>query len=113
MPLYESVFVIRPTLSDEETEKIVAKMKRALEKSGATIMKSEIWGKKRLAYEVKRERKGTYVYFNFQSGGQVIGELERSYRLEDAVFKFMTVKQEERTPPKPRVQTKEPEHDGV
>ncbi len=113
MPLYESIFVVRPTLSDEETGKVVEKMKRVLEKSGASIMKSEVWGKKRLAYEVKRERKGTFVYFNFTSGGQVVSELERSYRMEDSVIKFMTVKQEERTPPKPKGETKEPDHDGV
>ncbi len=113
MPLYESIFIVRPTLSDEETNQVVDKMKRVLEKSGATLMKSEIWGKKRLAYEVKRARKGTFVYFNFKSGGQVIGELERSYRMEDSVLKFMTVKQDERTLPTPNPETKEPGHDGV
>ncbi len=99
MPLYESIMVVRPSLTDEETDRLVNKMKGVLEKSGATLLKAENWGKKRLAYEVKRERKGTYVYFNFQSDGHAIGELERSYRIEDSVIKFLTVKQEHTAPP--------------
>jgi small subunit ribosomal protein S6 len=94
MQLYESIFVVRPSLSDEDTSKIIEKMKGVLEKSGATLLKLENWGKKKLAYEVKRERKGTFVYFHFKSPGNVVGELERSYRLEDSVIKFLTVRQE-------------------
>ncbi len=102
MPLYESIFIVRPSLSDEDTGKIVDKMKGVLEKAGATLMKSEVWGKKKLAYEVKRARKGTFVYFNFESEGQVVSELERSYRFEDSVIKFMTVKQDATVAEKPK-----------
>lgn len=94
MPLYESIFIVRPSLSDEDTSKVIEKMKGVLEKSGATILKTENWGKKKLAYEVERERKGTYVYLYFQAKGDVISELERSYRLDDSVIKFLTVKLE-------------------
>ena len=113
MPLYESIMVVRPSLTDEETDRLVNKMKAVLEKSGATLLKAESWGKKRLAYEVKRERKGTYIYFNFQSDGHAIGELERSYRIEDSVIKFLTVKQENTVPPKAKEPEKGPDHDGV
>lgn len=94
MSLYESIFVVRPSLSDEDTNKLIEKMKGVLEKAGATMLKLENWGKKKLAYEVKRERKGTFVYFHFKSAGSVVGELERSYRLEDSILKFLTVRQE-------------------
>jgi small subunit ribosomal protein S6 len=93
MQLYESLFVVRPSLSDEDTTRLIDKMKGVLEKSGATILKQENWGKKKLAYEVKRERKGTFVYFHFKAPGTAVGELERSYRLEDSVLKYLTVKQ--------------------
>lgn len=98
MQLYESIFVIRPSLSDEATSQIIEKMKGVLEKSGASLLKFENWGKKRLAYEVKRERKGTFVYVNFKSEGSVVSELERSYRLEDSVIKFLTVRLEQEAP---------------
>ncbi len=94
MQSYESLFILRPSLSDEDASRLIEKMKGVLEKSGATIHKLDNWGKKKLAYEVKRERKGTYVYLQFEAPGAAIGELERSYRLEDSVLKFLTVKQE-------------------
>ena len=94
MALYESIFVVRTTLSDEDTNKLIEKMKSVLEKAGAQLLKLENWGKKKLAYEVKRERKGTFVYFHFKSAGGVVNELERSYRLEDSILKFLTVKQD-------------------
>ncbi|MGH7231267.1 MAG: 30S ribosomal protein S6 [Nitrospiraceae bacterium] len=101
MQSYESIFIVRPSLSDEDTSKIIEKMKSAVEKSGATLLKSENWGKKKLAYEVKRERKGTFVYLHFKAEGGAIGELERSYRLEDSVIKFLTVRLEQEAPQKP------------
>lgn len=100
MQLYESIFIIRPSLSDEDTTKLIDKMKGVVEKSG-TILKFENWGKKKLAYEVKRERKGTFVYLHFQSKGDLISELERSYRLEDSVIKFLTVRMEQPSAPPP------------
>jgi small subunit ribosomal protein S6 len=97
MQLYESIFIVRPSLSDEDITKVIEKIKSLLEKSGATLLKLENWGKKKLAYEVKRERKGTFLYLHFKSGGSVISELERSYRLEDSVIKFLTVRHEQAT----------------
>ena len=100
MQQYESIFIVRPSLSDEDTAKIIDKMKGVVEKSGATVLKSENWGRKKLAYEVKRERKGTFVYLNFRAAGNVVDELERSYRLEDSVLKFLTVRVEADARPK-------------
>ena len=91
MELYESLFIIRASVSDQETTALIEKMKAVAEKTGAQFIKSENWGKKKLAYEVKRERKGTYVYFYFRAPNITVGELERSYRLEDTIIKFLTV----------------------
>ena len=99
MELYESLFIIRPTLSDEETTALIEKMKGTVTKNGASLERAENWGRKKLAYEIKRERKGTYVYFYFQGPGAVIAELERAYRLEDSVIKSLTVKLEQEPAP--------------
>ncbi|MDE3048369.1 MAG: 30S ribosomal protein S6 [Nitrospirota bacterium] len=102
MELYESLFIIRTSVSDEETAALIEKMKSVAEKTGAQFIKSENWGKKKLAYEVKRERKGTYVYFYFRAPSITVGELERSYRLEDSIIKFLTVHlKKELVPPRP------------
>jgi small subunit ribosomal protein S6 len=103
MELYESLFIIRSSVSDQETTALIEKMKAVAEKTGAQFIKSENWGKKKLAYEVKRERKGTYVYFYFRAPNVTVGELERSYRLEDSIIKFLTVHlKKELVPARPR-----------
>ncbi len=100
MELYESLFIIRPSLSDEETNALIDKMKGVAEKAGAQFIKAENWGRKKLAYEVKRERKGTYAFFYFRAPNNTVGELERSYRLEDSVIKFLTVHLEKEPVPR-------------
>lgn len=101
MQLYESIFIIRPSLSDDDTNKLIEKMKGLIEKAGATLLILENWGKKKLAYEIKGERRGTFVYLHFKAAGNVVGELEHSYRLEDSVLKFLTVRLEHPPAPKP------------
>ncbi|WP_455243595.1 30S ribosomal protein S6 [Petrachloros mirabilis] len=100
MEHYESLFIIRPSITDEETNALIDKMKAVAEKTGAQFIKSENWGRKKLAYEVRRERKGTYVYFYFKAPNNTVGELERSYRLEDNIIKFLTVHLEKELVPR-------------
>ncbi len=114
MHLYETIFIIRPSLSDDGTNQLIEKMKGLLEKAGATLEIVENWGKKKLAYEIKRERRGTFVYVHFKSAGNVVGELEHAYRLEDSVLKFLTVRLEHPPAPKaaavPPAQMGQPPH---
>ena len=95
MPFYESIFILRSSLPEEEAKAVQEKMKGALEKHGASIMKAENWGKKKLAYEVAHDRRGMYTFLQFEAPGHVVSELERLYRLEDSVLKFLTVRVEE------------------
>ncbi len=91
MAYYESICILRSSVTDDEASQIIEKMKGALEKHGASILKVDNWGKKKLAYEVGHDRRGTFVLFQFEAKGNVVSELERLYRLEDSVLKFMTV----------------------
>ena len=96
MACYESIFILRSSLGDEDAEAVIEKMKSVLTKHGATIVKAENWGKKKLAYEIKHDRRGTYILLQFESAQEnVVSELERLYRLEDSVIKFLTVRVEE------------------
>ena len=90
MPFYESICILRSSLSDEEVTAILEKVKSTLERNGATIAKAENWGKKKLAYEIQHDRRGTYLFLQFEAEGMVVGQLERVYRLEDSVLKFLT-----------------------
>lgn len=95
MAFYESIFILGSSLSEDESTAIMEKMKGALEGYGASIIKAENWGKKKLAYEVAHDRRGTFILLQFEAGGKVISELERLYRLEDSILKFLTVRVEE------------------
>ena len=77
MKLYESVCILHPSKTDEETGKVIEKMKGILERSGATIVKVDNESKKKLAYEIQHERRGTFVTMQFQAEGTVVNELER------------------------------------
>ena len=91
MNIYESIFILKPSISDEDVQKIVSKME-GIVKQGAELITTENWGKKRLAYEVAKEKRGVYVLLRFQGKGDIVSELERNYRIDDNVIKFLTVK---------------------
>ena len=103
MTTYESIFIVRPTLSDEEVNKIIEKIRGMLEKKGGKVLSTENWGKKKLAYGVKKEKKGTYLLFRFKGDGKLVAELERQCLIDDALIKFLTVKSnpgaDQMTPP--------------
>lgn len=89
---YESIFIVKPSLTEEEVNKVIEKVRSLIEQNGGTVHKVENWGKKKLAYEIEKEKKGTYTFLSFQSDGRVIRELERAYRLDDAVMRYLTIK---------------------
>lgn len=92
MTVYETIFILKTSLTDDEMGKVIAKMRGVLEKGGAELLKVENWGKKKMAYEVRKEKKGAYVFFRFRGAGALVSELERQYRLEDSIIKFLTIK---------------------
>ncbi len=92
MAAYESIIILRSNLADDEVGRVIEKMKGIVEKNGGQVSQAENWGKRKLAYEVKKERKGTYVIFRFTGSGKVVSELEQGYRVEDSILKFLTVR---------------------
>ncbi len=92
MKLYESISILRPAQVETESERVIEKIQEILTSSGANILKLDNSGKKKLAYDIKHERKGTFITVQFEGPGTVIAELERFQRMEDQVMKFMTVR---------------------
>ncbi|MFY9269246.1 MAG: 30S ribosomal protein S6 [Candidatus Manganitrophaceae bacterium] len=88
---YETIFIVKPTLSEEEVAKIMEKVNGAIQKAGGEVVMMENWGKRKLAYEVQKEKKGNYIISHFKGGGQTVSEVERTYRLDESIIKFMTV----------------------
>jgi len=92
MNYYESIFILNPELSPEETEKIKETMAEVVRKQGGDIHIVDDWGVKKLAYDVKKHKKGRYVLMQFLGSGGVLHELERNYRVNDSVIKFMSLR---------------------
>jgi small subunit ribosomal protein S6 len=93
---YEFTFVVQPEISDEGLEGICQKFEGVLERSGATRLFYEDWGRRRLAYEVQKFQKGHYLVLHFLDGGAAVPEMERLARLEDSVLRFLTVLADEK-----------------
>ena len=94
MNKYESVIIINPSVDEEGIKALIAKYRDIINNEGKVESVNEI-GKKRLAYEIMKNREGYYTVFNFEAKPELIAELERNYRIDDSVMKFITVRNED------------------
>ena len=94
MNKYESVIIINPTADEEKVKGLIDKFSELINKSGK-VEKVDTLGKKKLAYEIKKNREGIYVVIYFEAEPSLIAELERNYRITDEVIKFIVIKVEE------------------
>tara|TARA_Y100001934_G_scaffold1315_1_gene2012 strand:- start:79 stop:453 length:375 start_codon:yes stop_codon:yes gene_type:complete len=88
---YQSVLILKPDIEDTHVDEALAKIGEFIKGNGGTILKAEKWGKKRLAYRVKKNRFGIYLnlYHTLEPSGVI--DLEKKYKLYDLVIKFMVV----------------------
>lgn len=98
--VYETMYILRPDLGEEQVEQAVSKYQNLIQEQGATEIEIQNRGKRRLAYEIKKQRDGIFVQMNYQAPGSVIAPLERAMRLSEEVMRYLTIKQEipEETP---------------
>ncbi len=92
MPFYESVFIVRPDSSPQQVEALAGKMEALVQEGGGDVPKTEIWGLKSLAYRIKKNRKGHYVFMNVDASVETLGALERNLRFNEDVLRFMSVR---------------------
>ena len=93
---YDVIFICQPDTPESEIDKIIATLETTATEKGAKVEKVDKWGRKRMAYRVKKLREGIYVLMVLKSGhGEVIKELERRLKVSDAVIKYMTVRTDE------------------
>ncbi len=99
---YETTYVARPDLTDEQMTTLTAKFEDVLAKGGGTILVAEDWGKRKLAYLIGKQTRGHYIYVNYCGPAPIILELERRLRLDDDLMRFLTVKIEADVVPEER-----------
>jgi small subunit ribosomal protein S6 len=92
---YEVVFVAAPTLSGEELDDFINHAQTTVEGKNGKVVKIDNWGKKSLAYKIKRFREGYYVVLTIEGGGSAIAELERRFRVADFILRYISVRIDE------------------
>ena len=92
MSYYESVFITRQELGDKEIEKLIQSLKKVLEKNEASIVSTEFWGLRNLAYKIEKNKKGHYVMIQIEGSGKAIEELERNMRIDENIIRYLSLK---------------------
>ena len=92
---YETTYILRPNTTNEGVAEVNTRIKGIIEGMGGKVIKVDNWGKRRLAYEVAKERKGIYLYWQYLAQPGVVEETERNLRMLDSVIRYLTVKIDE------------------
>ncbi|PUU95051.1 MAG: small subunit ribosomal protein S6 [Halanaerobium sp.] len=89
---YETTFVLKPDLEDEEKQTILQRVKDAISDHEGEVTEVDAWGKKQLAYEIKDYRSGDYTILEFNAKTTVVNELERIFKIMDGVLRYLVVR---------------------
>ena len=108
-PYYETMYILRPDIPEEEVDSHLKKYSEILEKSGTEVLDSQMRGKRRLAYPIAKHKEGIYVQLSHKGNGQQVATLEKAMRLSEDVIRYLTVKQDGPLPtPKSTSKDEEP-----
>jgi small subunit ribosomal protein S6 len=94
MRIYETGFLLAPSLSEEETEKIITQMTDVVSQKEGKLIRQEKWGKRRMAYPIKRFNEAFYVFLHYEGKEDIPLELARRFKQTDAVLRYLTLKKE-------------------
>ncbi len=92
-PYYETMYILRPDIPEEEVDSHLKKYTEILEKTGTEVLDSQMRGKRRLAYPIAKHKEGIYVQLSHQGNGQQVATLEKAMRLSEDVIRYLTVTQ--------------------
>ena len=95
MRSYQSVLILKPDIEEPRVDEVAEKISELIKSNGGAILKIEKWGKKRLAYRVKKNRFGIYLNIYHTLEAAKVADLESKYKLYDLVIKFMVVRLED------------------
>jgi len=88
---YETIYILRPDVDAEGAEKVGQRVQEVVTRESGKLTKVELWGRRRLAYDLAKHKRGVYVYLKYLGDGRVVAEVERNLRLSDTVLKYQTV----------------------
>jgi small subunit ribosomal protein S6 len=93
---YEVLYIVRPDLDDEKVQDAVKRVNSLIERSGGAASSTNLWGKRKLAYEVKHQKEGIYVLQDFQIGPERVPELEAALKITEEVLRHLIVRKPEK-----------------
>lgn len=96
MKRYETVVIVPADLPDDEIAVMIDRYKSIITNQKGLVIKIERWGKRKLAYEIKKYNRGFYMLIDFAGQSAVVAELERNLKIDDTILKFMTVKKSDK-----------------
>ena len=88
---YETIYILRADIDADSAEKIGTRLAEVVTREAGRLTRVESWGRRRLAYDIGKQRRGVYMYLKYLGGGKVVSEIERNLRLSDGVIKYQTV----------------------
>ena len=91
MKRYETIFIVQIDLPTDELNSLIERYRAIVTALKGSIIKVEKWGKRKLAYEIKKQSNGYYVMIDFAGKSAIIDELERNFKIDDKILKFMTI----------------------
>jgi small subunit ribosomal protein S6 len=109
MRRYETIVILRPSLGEADNQAVIDRAISTIEDFDGSVIKTDKWGLKKLAYLIKKENQGYYVYIQYAGLPAGVDEMERVFRIDDKVMKYMTVKLQEVFTPLPEDEAVETE----
>jgi small subunit ribosomal protein S6 len=100
---YEILYIVRADLEDDKVQDIIKRVNTIIEKAGGTAERTNVWGKRKLAYEVKHQKEGSYVLQDFQIGPDRVPELEAALKITEEVLRHLVVRKPDKPTPTPVV----------
>lgn len=88
---YETIFILRSDIDPDTAERVASRVNEVIERENGKLLKVENWGRRKLAYQINRHKRGVYTYVRYLGGGALVRELERNLRLLDTVIRHQTV----------------------
>jgi len=99
---YETIFILRPDTPTDAIAQVNQRVRGVIEQMGGKLLKLDNWGKRKLAYEIKKQLKGIYLYWQYLGSSGLVQELERNLRMLDSVVRYYTTKVDEDIDPQAR-----------
>ena len=91
MRRYETIVIVDPDLGEDQRKPVFDKVRELIPQKGGLLVDFDEWGGRKMAYEIKKKQRGYYVRIDYCGGGDLVSEMERQFRIDDRVMKYMTV----------------------